>query len=233
MGAAAVVLCWIDVRILNGLMRDSADKSEEVAITPVLTLVLWTVCAAVGLMGIWIPYGRPGPVVKAARPVEARVMNVNVVEGHSSPPVKARIAEVEQPPEPMRVAAPPAEVGMKEVAVAPGPMAEVKRISPVVAATAADAAPGPEVRPLTYGEGEGRQPPPEYPREAVLEREEGTVMVRFTVDEAGEVTGAQASGPCRFAVLNQAAVRAVRETWHFSHGAVRTFEVAIRFELSQ
>jgi protein TonB len=91
-------------------------------------------------------------------------------------------------------------------------------------------APG-AVRHLTFGVGEGRQPSPEYPREAGIAREQGTVVVRFTVGEDGSVLAAQVQSPCRWPLLNQAAVRAVRDRWHFQPGAMRSFDVSIEFEL--
>jgi outer membrane biosynthesis protein TonB len=43
---------------------------------------------------------------------------------------------------------------------------------------------------LTYGQGEGRQPAPEYPLEAKLAHQQGSVIVRFTVGEDGRVQNA-------------------------------------------
>ena len=107
---------------------------------------------------------------------------------------------------------------------------------PTTATTApASAVPNivPAVHRLVYGQGEGRQPAPEYPREAVLARQQGTVIVRFTVDEAGRVVSAAVAEPCPFAILNQAAVRAVSESWRFSPGPARSYEVSIEFQLKQ
>jgi protein TonB len=100
---------------------------------------------------------------------------------------------------------------------------------PVVSAPAASAAPA--IQQITYGQGEGRQPAPEYPREAQLAHQQGVVVIRFTVDEEGSVVEADATTPCPFPLLNQAALRAVRETWRFPPGAPRAYEVAIRFQL--
>jgi protein TonB len=91
----------------------------------------------------------------------------------------------------------------------------------------------PAVSHLTLGVGEGRQPPPEYPREAILARQEGTVVLRFQVDETGRVTTAEIITPARWPLLNQAATHAVRDTWHFAPGPVRRFEVPIQFQLSR
>src|SRR5690606_11982859 len=93
------------------------------------------------------------------------------------------------------------------------------------------AAPAPPVQTLTYGRGEGRQPAPDYPRVAVRQGQEGVVRVRFSVGEDGRVLGAEAVGRCPWPLLNDSALRAVREKWRFPRGAVRLYEVAIRFEL--
>jgi TonB family protein len=86
---------------------------------------------------------------------------------------------------------------------------------------------------LTYGEGEGQQPAPEYPAEAIIAGDEGIVVVRFTVDEDGLVTEAKAISPSRWPVLNSAAVRAVRDTWRFKRGQRRVFDVSIEFHLNK
>ena len=86
---------------------------------------------------------------------------------------------------------------------------------------------------LTLGEGEGRQPIPDYPHDAVAQRQEGTVGLRLHVDENGRVTQVQAVAPCRWPLLNQAAVRSVRERWRFNPGPARVYEVAIQFQLNQ
>jgi len=91
----------------------------------------------------------------------------------------------------------------------------------------------PVVAHLTLGQGEGRQPIPDYPHDAVTQRQEGTVGVRFNVDENGRVSGIQAVRPCRWPLLNQAALRAVRERWRFNPGPPRVYDVAIVFQLEQ
>jgi protein TonB len=95
------------------------------------------------------------------------------------------------------------------------------------------AASPPVVQRLTLGEGEGNQPPPQYPREAALAQQEGTVVVRFTVGEDGRVVSADAASSCRWPLLNQAALRAVRDTWLFKPGPLRSYEVPIEFRLNR
>jgi protein TonB len=92
---------------------------------------------------------------------------------------------------------------------------------------------GPLVMHLTLGEGEGNQPPPEYPREAVSARQQGTVTLRFNVDEIGRVTQVDIITPSRYSNLNRAAVRTVRERWHFPPGEPRVYEVPIEFQITE
>ncbi len=89
------------------------------------------------------------------------------------------------------------------------------------------------VQRLTLGRGEGDQPAPEYPREAKLAHEEGNVIVQMTIGENGDVTDARVTSPCPWPILNQAAERAVRDTWHFGRGPVRYKDIEFVFQLRQ
>jgi protein TonB len=91
----------------------------------------------------------------------------------------------------------------------------------------------PPVQTLTYGQGEGRQPAPRYPRRAIREGQEGTVLIRLSVNENGRVMSATAVSPSPWPLLNDAALEAVRQRWRFSPGSLRYFEVPIRFELER
>ena len=90
----------------------------------------------------------------------------------------------------------------------------------------------PRVTQLVFGQGEGAQPAPDYPREAALAGEEGTVGVWFTVDAGGNVQTAEAVNPCKWPILNQAAVRSILDTWRFKAGEPRTFEINIIYQLT-
>jgi TonB family protein len=93
--------------------------------------------------------------------------------------------------------------------------------------------PAPRAQPLVFGEGEGRQPAPEYPRQSVREGQEGVVVVRLSVDESGRVQFAEAVSPSPWALLNESAVHTVRDRWRFRAGPPRLYDVAIRFELTR
>ena len=91
----------------------------------------------------------------------------------------------------------------------------------------------PAVQQLTFGEGEGKQPAPEYPLAAIRRGQEGVVLVRFTVGNDGRVLGAGSVVASPWPLLNEAALRTVRERWRFRIGSSRVYEVAIRFEIAK
>ena len=92
---------------------------------------------------------------------------------------------------------------------------------------------GPPVQSLNYGHGEGRQPAPHYPPRARTAGQQGTVIVQFTVAPDGRVSSAESRSPGAWPLLQEAALRTVRERWRFRPGGGRAYEVAIRFELGK
>jgi len=87
------------------------------------------------------------------------------------------------------------------------------------------------VQNLTMGVGEGRQPAPDYPREALSRRQEGTVIIQFMVGVDGQVLSAEVWQGTPWPLLNDAALRTVRGRWHFGAGTVRLYRVPIRFRI--
>ena len=100
-------------------------------------------------------------------------------------------------------------------------------------ATNTTAVAAPRAQTLIYGQDEGKRPAPLYPPVARLQRQEGTVVVRFTVSENGRVVAAQALSPSRWPLLNEAALRVVRERWRFPSGPPRLYDVAMCFNLTK
>ena len=216
---------------------------EEPGLLPIATLVVWCGCLAVGVLGIVLSGHRPkGPAPPLL--VETELLNV---EGASPQAAEAPSAQAPQPnstmtppPDVPAVAAPAFTQPLEQPKLKPMPRQVVAASKPTMlaAATKPAAAPAanagvPGVTHLTYGEGEGDQPAPEEPEEAVLDAEEGTVVVRMTVDEDGRVIEAHAVSPCRWPLLNSAAVHAIRSTWRFRRGPVRIYEVAIEFVINR
>lgn len=89
----------------------------------------------------------------------------------------------------------------------------------------------PAPRKITFGIGDGRQPQPMYPSEAIRQGQEGQVVVRFTVGEDGRVAVADVVEPCKWPSLNREAARTIRELWRFGPGKVRVYDVSITFKL--
>ena len=237
-------------------MSDGAVPQEDPNPISVWTLVLWLVCFGVGMLGFVLPYEHPRPLAPEAEPVVAQHLKAELTPQplvpQETPPPALEVLSPPPPPEAMRpvpivrpiaVALPtpaiefalPVEAPTRSVAL---PRAEhavpAKTVPVVVAAPAAPSAPpAPSAQPLIFGEGEGKQPAPEYPRQAVRQGQEGTVLVRLKVDGGGRVVEVQAAVPSPWTLLNQAALRVVRERWRFREGPHRSYEVAIRFELAK
>jgi protein TonB len=73
-------------------------------------------------------------------------------------------------------------------------------------------------------------PPPVYPREARRKKVQGVVLVYLSVTPDGAVNQAITLPPRQDPLLEQAALKAVRQ-WKFHPGA-RALEVPIEFKLS-
>ncbi|HEY1922156.1 MAG TPA: energy transducer TonB [Tepidisphaeraceae bacterium] len=204
----------------------SGLEKQETGLLSVGTTVLWGVCLTVGVIGLKMPRGEL-PVVEPA-PMDAELLNVEAINqrvtAEGNPPsAPAPPAAFSAPPVEPLVAAPSPAIAFAEAVNAPVHSVVVSR----------DVATQPSVIQLTFGEGEGEQPPPEYPDEARFAGQEGTVVVRLMVGADGRVTDATASSSCPWPLLNSAAVRAVRSSWRFRKGPVRTYEVSIQFQLNR
>jgi len=202
-------------------------EEHAAGLLPVATMVLWCACLAVGAIGLRTSLRRTASTVEPP-PVDAELLNVEAINRRptveeSPPSAPPPPAELSAPPLQPIVAAPSPAIAFAEPVNAPVHAVE----TPPVVSTQ------PSIIQLTFGEGEGQQPIPEYPDEARFAGQEGTVVVRLTVGEDGRVSDASASSPCPWPLLNSAAVRAVRCTWRFPRGPVRSYEVAIQFQLNR
>lgn len=219
---------------------------EAAGLLASFTLVLWTGCLAVGWIGLRVSYPLPqGPRSRPVPPVRAEIVDVEVARLAPSP--ADRLPEMPRPelpaadPAPLEFpeAAPLIAVAAPTAAVAfalpvEGPVrkvvpAEADYAKPAVSANRP--APVAPAKSLTFGEGEGRQPEPEYPAVAVRSGHEGTVRVGLTVGENGRVLAAEIVSASPWPLLNDAALQVVRRRWRFAPGTVRRYEVSIRFEL--
>jgi protein TonB len=224
-----------DVGITWGWLMtfDSAAPREEISMLPFVTAAVWLFCLTVGLLGLGLRYPRPVAPKPEVPPVQAQFVNVQITQSARSetPPSRAATAP---PPEAPTISAPPAAPALVPVAMASPAILFARPVqgptTTVAARYAAPASSGPPVQRLVFGSGLG-QHAPEYPREAALAHEEGVVSVRFSVDDTGLVISASAAEPCPFSLLNQSAVRTIRDEWRFPPGPPRLYEVSITFQL--
>jgi TonB family protein len=222
-------------------------KDEGMEAVTVFTLVLWLVCLAIGALGFVLQYERPQPSAPPEPPILAPQLEVELTRDLMPPPeVDALPADSLVPPPPPDALTPPAIIQPIRIAepspamAFPLPVEGATRVvdfdraessRPVVTNTPPSTVAPPAAQSLIFGEGEGRQRAPDYPGGARRQGQEGTVLVRLTVGENGRVLTAEVVLPSPWPLLNEAALRAVREKWRFRRGPVRIYEVAIRFEI--
>ena len=114
------------------------------------------------------------------------------------------------------------------------PVATTKATSSAAATSAQIASVGTaQVGPttLTMGQGEGRQPWPDYPGESLRRRESGAVQVRFSVLRTGEVAEARVVNSSGWPRLDRAATATILRRWQFPAGEPREYEITIQFQI--
>jgi periplasmic protein TonB len=216
----------------------TGHDADSISGVGVFTLVLWLGCLLIGGLGFALHYSYPRPPQAQPPPVKVEMLEVKLTDNPQPPPESSQNLAVTDPstqpqiPQPIAVAQPSPAIAFTLPVKGPVHVVEASKaaysqsISPATAT-----APAPQR--LTFGEGEGKQPAPDYPRRAQQEGQEGGVLVRFTVAENGHVAAAQTLEPCRWPLLNQSALRVVKERWRFSPGPLRVYDVQIRFVLTQ
>jgi protein TonB len=210
-------------------------------------LVLWAVTCSISVLGVLVPYARPHFTPKKEMTINAETLQVQLsseplpvaaVESpqisESQPPLLQPVVEPVETPS-LTPVADPAVVAFALPVEGPVRVVEAKAaaFAPPSEPIRTNAPSIPVPQQLTYGIGDGRQPAPEYPPRARREGQEGIVKVRFIVAENGHVLSAEAISPCAWSMLNDSAVRVVRERWRFRPGSLRSYEVAIRFQLTR
>jgi protein TonB len=222
----------------------ASDRQDSARFVVALTFVLWLGCSTIGVLGFTMPYLRPQAPKPEPLPMQVEMLNVElsneplpdllppVARSLELPPPAEAVAQPTLPPA-VAVALPSSTVAFAVPVAGPARIVEVAQASYSSSATRNDAAvpATPPVQALTFGQGAGRQPAPEYPWRAQSEGQEGVVNVRFTVAENGRVAAAEAVSASPWPLLNESAVRTVRSRWRFPAGTSRAYEVAIRFVL--
>ena len=226
-----------------------AQPAAEISLISVVTFVLWTLTCTIAVVGVMVPYVRPHLIPKKELVFTAQTLQVQLTSDPISQAPNDRPPTTEQQPPELKQIIQPLETPSftavadpKVVAFAlpvegPVRLVEAKAAAyappsePIQTNAPAQGIPAPQQ--LTYGQGEGRQPAPEYPYRARREGQEGIVKVRFLVGEDGRVLSVEPSLPSPWPMLNDSALRVVRERWRFRAGAIRNYEVAIRFQLTR
>jgi protein TonB len=209
------------------------------------TFLTWMICLAGGALGMLIPYARPRQAPPEPPAIQAQALQVELSPETAEPlareilkpaevaPVPPAVLEAPAAPPMLAVAEPSAAIAFALPIEGPARVVEKTQASFAKADNlppAATSAAAP-IKSLTYGLGEGKQPAPEYPYKAMKEGQEGSVLVQFTVNEAGKVISAEIGGASPWFLLNQAALKVIKERWQFQRGAMRRYEVSIRFQL--
>ncbi len=219
-------------------------RDDGTPLSAVATLVLWVVCCAFGAAGLLLPYARPQPAKTVPPPVQIEKIEVELDPAAPAVASSSPRAALMQPPASLPLSAPPAAPALAatepipSLAFAVPVEGAIRLVDAATASLGLQAAPktavaSTTVQSLVFGQGEGRQPAPVYPARATRLGQEGTVLVRLSVDTDGRVTRADVSEPCTWPLLNEAAVQTVRERWNFPRGPQRLYEVAIRFRLKK
>jgi TonB family protein len=221
----------------------SRPKDSDSLVWPVMVLVIWLSCLSVGLLGFVLPYARP-KARAADEPAMVQKLEIALMPQEMQleellPPDPATPSPapetVMQPPlrMPVAVAQPGPAIAFAIPVEGPVNIVEASRASYTRSATTGAIVAKPVPQTLTFGQGEGKQLAPEYPRHAIREKQEGGVGVRMVVGQDGRVISAEAFQPSAWPLLNDSAVKTVRQHWRFRPGALRVYEVAIRFELKK
>jgi TonB family protein len=237
-------------------------KTVEIGLMPIITLVVWTGFVAVGVLGqnvlLRTTASRPTKAPPAdVQLIDVAISSLPIVRSDISSAIAAPpdMPAEPQPPQPPAIETPPALPAAPPlvdlsppptlIGLLPRPNEFSKPTSkPVAVATTAAAVPpmrtgaqaapnAPSIQHMIYGQGAAVQPAPEYPPECVMARQEGTVVVRFHIDQLGRVSNVQVETPSRWPLLNQAAARSVRQTWSFPPGTPGDFDVSIEYKLTQ
>lgn len=131
------------------------------------------------------------------------------------PKMVEKVAKVPEPPKQVEKVATPVQkttpVAQPTKAATPAPAApSTPSPSPVAAPAPVAAAPAPKPAGVSRGVSEGSAgcEKPEYPREALMNEEQGTVRIRVLVDTSGKVIDAKVKKSSGSKILDKAATKA-------------------------
>lgn len=218
--------------------------SAEVTLTSTFTTALWVSCAAVGAIGVLVPYAQSRPHSTRETVIQAERIHVELGPSeqipaaepiaqieHTAPPPTAVTLPIPSAPSLVAVAAPNSPVAFELPVAGPVTIVETRAAAYSAPVREGIAEPQAAATPLTFGIGEGKQPAPEYPARAMFERQEGVVLVAFTVGQDGRPISAEFASASPWPLLNESAIKTIRTKWRFAPGPIRRYEVPISFKL--
>ncbi len=228
------------------LMSAAERTKSRLTTTQVATFVLWVGCLSIGVLGFVMPYSRPHLPPPAPEPVVVEKLAVELAN-EPLPPAALQTSDPLSPPPPPAALAEPQSSQPIAVAEASAVAFALPVEGPTVVVSSHQAAHAgstvssnvaassnlPAAQTLVFGQGEGRQPAPEYPARCMKLGQEGVVGVRLTVNPDGRVVSAAVAQPSPYPLLDDAAERTVRHRWRFARGPVRVYDVSIRFALAK
>lgn len=192
-GIAAVIFLHLLVAYI--LMSDLANNIQKPAEKPVELQIIQDI--------------KPPPPPKPEEPKPKE-------KPPEPPKMVEKVAKVPEPPKEVEKVATPVQkttpVAQPTKVATPAPAApSTPSPSPVAApAPVAAAAPAPKPAGVTRGVSEGSAgcEKPEYPREALMNEEQGTVRIRVLVDTSGKVIDAKVKKSSGSKILDKAATKA-------------------------
>jgi len=188
----------------------------------------------IGLIGL-----RPPKIVEKPLTTPQEVVPVIFVPPEEQPKPQPQL---KPPDEPQETQEAPAEVPQIPTVVAantPNVSFAVPVEGPVVLAPMSHAPPPPPITdtpptPIKFDPNAtsgGSYPPPDYPYEALRSRYQGTVIIELTVEPSGVVSSAKVQKTSGFSLLDEAALKAVKNRWHFPPGGHRLYYWPCTFQL--
>jgi len=215
-----------------GLHATDADPDRKLA---------WVNSICILILVIGIAGSRPAPIrIRPLPPVEE--VSAAIVEPLPPPPqsqTDQQKAEPEnnqeQPDTPQVVVvtlnAPTIDFSIPTIGnlLVPNAMAQAPPVAPLKRSVAPLHV-VPSVLNTTGRTGERPQPP--YPKIALDQGEQGSVMLRMTVDDAGLIQTIEVAQSSGFAVLDHSALEFVKRHWTVPPGkGARTYEATIHYKL--
>ncbi|MES2476047.1 MAG: energy transducer TonB [Verrucomicrobiota bacterium] len=195
-------------------------KDPQLHALNIVTLAAWLSVCGFAAIAIGVPSSRP-MVLPGTAAENATELGDDFTLGDATAARdgedKGADAQEEPAPTPLPTPPPlPARTRLAALPEIPRPVAPVRRLDPGNAVAARLAA--------------GHTPGPSYPTESRRAGQAGTVVVQFTVDDAGDVRDAKVYTSSRWPLLDREALRTVR-SWKFPPGDTMSLIRPIAFQL--